>query len=127
MVHWLNYEEGVLLSDGDYTLNYKTSMGHTPHMVHPFDEKIIYLADLVPTSAHISIPWVMGYDMSPGDSTINKEDFYQFMVQKNLIGLFEHDPDYWGATVYKDGRKWKAKERFSAPKEKAFSVGSTLG
>jgi len=43
--------------------------GHTPHhqsiVVRSAGETACYLADLVPTMAHLPLPWIMGYDVEP--------------------------------------------------------------
>jgi glyoxylase-like metal-dependent hydrolase (beta-lactamase superfamily II) len=98
-VHWISGEEGLLLEDGEEKLFFKCSHGHTPYLMHPYDEKFIYMADLVPTSAHIPVPWVMGYDIAPGQTTVDKVKFYQFIEAKNLTMIFEHDMKIWGAKV----------------------------
>jgi glyoxylase-like metal-dependent hydrolase (beta-lactamase superfamily II) len=85
---------GTILTDLDYTLNFKTSMGHTPHLMHPYDDKYIYMADLIPTKAHVPVPWVMGYDISPGQTTLDKMEFEKLISEKKLKMIFEHDPDY---------------------------------
>lgn len=94
---WHQGEEGDLITE--IGLKFKTSQGHTPHLMHPYDENFIYLADLIPTANHIHIPWVMGYDISPGVTTMDKRKFLEFMIEKNLTGIFEHDPKSWGAKV----------------------------
>lgn len=100
-VHWLNGKEGVLLEDDGDKIFFRCSFGHTPWLMHAYDEKFIYMADLVPTSAHIPIPWVMGYDINPGQTTIDKADFYNFIMQKDLTMIFEHDMNIWGAKIKK--------------------------
>lgn len=100
-VHWLDGEEGIILKDGEDVISFKCSHGHTPWLVHPYDENFIYMADLVPTSVHIPIPWVMGYDISPGKTTEDKLEFYQFIQEKKLTMIFEHDMKIWGATIKK--------------------------
>jgi glyoxylase-like metal-dependent hydrolase (beta-lactamase superfamily II) len=100
-VHWLDGEEGIILKDGKYELLFRCSHGHTPWLVHPLDSQFIYMADLVPTSAHIPIPWVMGYDISPGITTINKQNFYEFIIENQLTMIFEHDMNIWGAKIKK--------------------------
>lgn len=94
-IHWLEGSEGTILED----IHFKTSMGHTPFLVHAYDEKFIYMADLVPTSNHIHLPWVMAYDMSPGVTTENKKEMYRFISDQNLTMIFEHDPKYIGAKI----------------------------
>src|SRR5690554_2494303 len=98
-VNWLSGDEGIILKDGDDELNFKVSHGHTPHMIHPYDEKFIFMADLVPTSSHISLPWVMGYDIAAGTTTSDKEKFYEFIMKNELTMVFEHDPQYWGSKL----------------------------
>lgn len=100
-VHWLSGEEGLVLDDEGDKIFFKCSHGHTPFLTHPYDEKFIYMADLVPTSAHIPVPWVMGYDIAPGVTTLDKVKFYKFIMDKNLTMIFEHDMKVWGAKVKK--------------------------
>lgn len=113
-IHWLTGEEGVILKDGADEILFKCSHGHTPWLVHPYDQNFIYMADLVPTSAHISVPWVMGYDISPGRTTIDKTNFYKFIIEKNLTMIFEHDMNFWGAKIKPKGdADFEAAEKFS--------------
>jgi hypothetical protein len=108
-VHWLDGEEGTVLKDGADEIRFKCSHGHTPWLVHPYDQKFIYMADLVPTSAHIAVPWVMGYDINPGRTTIDKVEFYKFIIENNLTMIFEHDMNIWGAKI-----KQKSENDFEA-------------
>lgn len=98
-IHWLHGEEGVIIEDGKDKISFKCSHGHTPWLVHPFDEHFIYMADLVPTAHHVPIPWVMGYDIAPGITTQDKTKFYHFISQKKLTMIFEHDIETWGAKI----------------------------
>jgi glyoxylase-like metal-dependent hydrolase (beta-lactamase superfamily II) len=98
-LHWLEGEEGVILNDREDIIRFRCSHGHTPHLMHPYDEKFIYMADLVPTSHHIPIPWVMGYDIAPGRTTSDKINFYNFIIKNNLTMIFEHDTKFWGGKV----------------------------
>ena len=82
--------------------------------MHPYDDKVIYMADLVPTAAHVPIPWVMGYDIAPGRTTIDKEKFYEFIAQKNLVMIFEHDIKRWGARVQLTGHDAKVAQEFAS-------------
>lgn len=100
-------------------LNYKVSFGHTPHMIHPYTDKYIYMADLVPTSHHINLPWVMGYDINPGVTTDYKKEFFRFIQEKNLTMIFEHDIDYCHAELSLDEKK---RFRASNPKDYTDTV-----
>jgi glyoxylase-like metal-dependent hydrolase (beta-lactamase superfamily II) len=113
-VNWLSGEEGVVLEEGEDKIWFKCSHGHTPFLIHPYDEKFIYMADLVPTSVHIPLPWVMGYDISPGVTTQDKKRFYEFIMEKDLTMIFEHDIKIWGGKVKRKGdQDFEAAERYA--------------
>ena len=97
-VHFLEGMEGEILPG----INFKCSMGHTPYLMHAYDDKMIYMADLIPTSNHVHIPWVMGYDISPGVTTVDKKEFLSMIEKNHLTMIFEHDPLFFGSTVKKN-------------------------
>ena len=70
--------------------------GHTDDMMLPqIDYKgktIVYMADLLPSVAHIPLPYVMAYDMFPLTTLNEKKSFLTEAQQKDLILFFEHDP-----------------------------------
>lgn len=120
---WHSAEAGVLIDLGDDTLKYRCSHGHTPWLMHPYNSQFIYLADLVPTSHHIPIAWVMGYDISPGITTEDKKQMLQFVHQNNLKIIFEHDVDFWGAEIEPDPKKlFKLKHKFPADNTLAYKL-----
>lgn len=69
--------------------------GHTDAMMLPLIEykgrRILFCADLIPSMAHISLPWVMGYDMRPLDTLNEKTRILNEAVENNWILFFEHD------------------------------------
>ncbi len=99
-IHWLEGENGVVVDD----IKFLTSQGHTPFLIHPYDDKFIYLADLIPTSNHVHIPWVMAYDLSPGITTADKRRVLKFTSDHNLTIIFEHDPKFFGSKVRLDDK-----------------------
>ncbi|MEO9147649.1 MAG: MBL fold metallo-hydrolase [Ginsengibacter sp.] len=70
--------------------------GHTDAMMLPqinYNGKtIIYMADLLPSVAHIPIPYVMAYDTRPLHTLKEKKSFLTEAQQKDFILFFEHDP-----------------------------------
>lgn len=102
-IHWLESEDTdtAIKTDSGYELKYRISHGHTPYQVLPFDQSIIYMGDLVPTSHHLHLPWVMGYDIQPGVSSLEKISTYDFVIENNLIMVFDHDKDFWGGKIEK--------------------------
>ncbi len=69
--------------------------GHTDSMMLPLidynGQTILYCADLVPSLAHISLPWVMGYDMRPLNTLEEKERLLKEGAENNWMLFFEHD------------------------------------
>ena len=56
------------------------------------DHTLVYVADLIPTSAHIPPVWCMAYDIEPMKSIIEKEVFLKEAAEKGWTLFFEHDP-----------------------------------
>ena len=71
--------------------------GHTTAMMLPVikwnGKSIIYMADLLPSSAHIPLPYVMAYDMFPLITLEEKKIFLQWALKNDSILFFEHDPE----------------------------------
>jgi glyoxylase-like metal-dependent hydrolase (beta-lactamase superfamily II) len=124
-IHWLEGHQGLILEDGEDKIWFRCSHGHTPYLVHAYDEKFIYMADLVPTSHHIPIPWVMGYDISPGQSTRDKQEFYQFISSSDKTMIFEHDMNFWGARLTLTENGPEIIEKFPAMAEKVLPIFSS--
>lgn len=94
-------EAGVLnfVKDGEQLLDGLTChvvQGHTISMICPEirlpERTIFYAADLIPSSAHIPLNYVMGYDIEPLKTMQEKERLYQTAVAKQWDLFFEHDP-----------------------------------
>lgn len=77
--------------------------GHTQGMMHPLvpykGTKLLYLADVIPTQAHIPVPYVMGYDVRPLDTMKEKVDILNMAAENNWVLYFEHDPLLQACTV----------------------------
>ena len=70
--------------------------GHTNCMMLPkinYNGKtIVFMADLLPSVAHIPLPYVMAYDMFPLTTLKEKKLFLAEAQQNNYVLFFEHDP-----------------------------------
>ena len=55
--------------------------------------RAIFFADLVPTSAHVPAPWVMGYDLYPLTTMEQKHLWLPRVAAENWLCVFEHDPE----------------------------------
>jgi glyoxylase-like metal-dependent hydrolase (beta-lactamase superfamily II) len=52
----------------------------------------VFVADLMPTAAHVDAPWIMGYDLYPMDTLTFKKRFLAEAVAGEYVIFFEHDP-----------------------------------
>jgi len=90
--------------------------GHTrgQQTVHIADEKnsLIYCADLIPTSTHVRLPWVMGYDLDPLMLIEEKRATLAPAALNKSYLFFEHDPYIDAAQVLDKGGDYALAGRF---------------
>jgi len=98
-------------------ISVKVSHGHTDHhqMVILEDERcgLVYCGDVVPTSSHVRLAWVMGYDLDPLKLIEEKADILGQASDKNWYLFFEHDPYCDVALVTRNGADFQVAKRFS--------------
>jgi glyoxylase-like metal-dependent hydrolase (beta-lactamase superfamily II) len=67
--------------------------GHTDAMMLPQinynGRTVLFCADLLPSVAHISLPWVMAYDMRPLDTLHEKATLLKEAVNNNWVLFFD--------------------------------------
>ena len=70
--------------------------GHTGAMMLPKisykNKTLIFMADLLPSLAHIPLPYIMAYDTRPLQTLIEKKAFLDEALKNDYILFFEHDP-----------------------------------
>ena len=75
--------------------------GHTPFhqsvILRSDDEAAIFLADVMPTAAHLPLPWIMAYDVEPLRTLETKRELLARARREEWLFVFEHDPAIaWG-------------------------------
>ncbi|MBM4372420.1 MAG: MBL fold metallo-hydrolase [Deltaproteobacteria bacterium] len=109
----LNSWEGTLdLGDG-VTLH--AVGGHTPGMalllVQDGPAGMLHLADLVPTSLHVPLPYVMGYDLDPVETVRLRQRWYAEAAYKDWWLFFQHDPEHPLWTIRRDEKGRYVRDR----------------
>ena len=66
--------------------------GHQSVKVESEGKILFYLADLCPTSAHVALPWIMGFDLFPLTTLEVRKRIYAQAVDEEWLLFFEHDP-----------------------------------
>lgn len=51
-----------------------------------------YISDLIPTSAHLDLNWVMAFDLYPVESVESRKRYYARALPENWLTMFTHDP-----------------------------------
>ena len=101
----------------DDAITLKFAYGHTDAMMLPVinynSKTIVYMADLLPSAAHIPLPYVMGYDMFPLTTLNEKKSFLQEAFDYNYILYFEHDPSVECCTLQTTDKGIRVKETFT--------------
>jgi glyoxylase-like metal-dependent hydrolase (beta-lactamase superfamily II) len=91
--------------------------GHTDSMMLPLipykNTHILFCADLIPSAAHLSIPWVMAYDMQPLETLHEKKEILQLAADHHWVLFFEHDPHIECATVQHTDKGVRLKASFA--------------
>ncbi|MEO6233516.1 MAG: MBL fold metallo-hydrolase [Ferruginibacter sp.] len=84
-------------------ISFLIASGHTDAMMLPKinykGKTIVFMADLLPSVAHMPIPYIMAYDMFPLTSLNEKKNFLSQAETENWVLFFEHDPAIECCTV----------------------------
>lgn len=84
--------------------------GHTPFhqsvLVRDDGETLCFLGDLVPTHAHLPLPWVMGYDVEPLVTLESKRRVLARAEREGWLVVFEHDARVAWGRVRHDGKQY---------------------
>lgn len=76
-------------------LTMQTILGHSQTMqtwrLDRGSETLYGFADLIPTRHHLSLPWIMGYDLYPTETLEFKKQILPQTVKENWMCLFYHD------------------------------------
>lgn len=63
------------------------------------DKAFLYCADVCPTSAHVNVPFVMGYDNHPLITVEEKKRILPEAYEEGWVLVFEHDAFSQAGTV----------------------------
>lgn len=91
--------------------------GHTEAMVLPVIQsekgKLVFVADLFPSTHHVPMPYIMGYDMRPLETLNDKERFFKKSMDENWTLIFEHDAQSECARLEVGEKGVRVADRFS--------------
>lgn len=74
---------------------------------------LLYCGDMVPTSSHVKIPWLMGYDLHPLTLMEEKQKHLGEAADQHWYLFFEHDPYCDAALIERAGHDFAVSKRLS--------------
>ncbi len=81
--------------------------GHVPEQqcvwVESNGERACFIADLVPSAAHLAYPWIMAFDLFPLDTLATKKQLLPELARDNVLVVFPHDTERAWARLKDEG------------------------
>ena len=71
----------------------------------------VFVADLIPTTAHLQDPWIMGYDLFPVETLMFKKRFIRDAIEREYLIFFEHDPRVAAGYIREDAQGRRSVEQ----------------
>jgi glyoxylase-like metal-dependent hydrolase (beta-lactamase superfamily II) len=109
----------LIESDGELFpgISVRLFYGHTDGQVIPIirnkNKTVVFMADVLPSAAHIPLPYVMSYDTRPLITLQEKEAFLREAISNNYLLFFEHDLYRECCTIEETERGFRMKESYS--------------
>ncbi len=77
-------------------ISVKVYPGHTRHMqavmLKSQGKRACYVSDLIPTTAHLDLTWVMAFDLFPLETIESRKRVYEYALPEKWLMIFTHDP-----------------------------------
>jgi len=112
-LRFVESEDGVQFSKN---MRIRFAYGHTDAMMLPQiyykDKTVLYMADLLPSTGHIPLPYVMAYDMFPLKTLTEKKTFLTEATENDYILFLEHDPVNECCTLQQTEKGIRLKDTF---------------
>ncbi|MEP6779320.1 MAG: MBL fold metallo-hydrolase [Gemmatimonadaceae bacterium] len=84
--------------------------GHTPFhqsvLLTSNGETACFLGDVCPTTHHLPLPWIMGYDVEPLVTLESKRHLFKRALDEQWLLVFEHDAHNGWGRVQNDGKAY---------------------
>ena len=97
----------------------RVTPGHVPYhqavVLSQRGETAVFVGDLFPTTAHLPLPWIMGYDLEPLRTLESKRSLLADALAGGWRLIFEHDPRTVMGLPVREGKAVVLSEVVSAP------------
>jgi glyoxylase-like metal-dependent hydrolase (beta-lactamase superfamily II) len=100
-------------------ISVRVTPGHVPYHQAIFltgqGETAVFVGDLFPTTAHLPLPWIMGYDLEPLRTLESKRRLLADALAGGWRLIFEHDPRVVMGVPVREGKSVELRDVVSAP------------
>jgi glyoxylase-like metal-dependent hydrolase (beta-lactamase superfamily II) len=90
----------------------RVTPGHVPHhqslLIESAGERALFLGDVIPTTHHVPLAWIMGYDVEPLRTLESKRALLREAVDERWLMIYEHDASVAWSQVVHDGKGYRA-------------------
>ena len=117
----------LLEGDGEVLpgISVRVTPGHVPWLqtvlVQDRGETAAFMSDLIPTTAHLPLPWIMGYDLEPLRTLASKRAFLDQAMREGWRLVFEHDPAVAAGRLERQGKDAVLRDVVAAPQAASVS------
>jgi glyoxylase-like metal-dependent hydrolase (beta-lactamase superfamily II) len=118
----------LLEGDGEVLpgISVRVTPGHVPWlqtvMVRDRGETAAFVSDLIPLTAHLPLPWIMGYDLEPLRTLESKRALVDEAVREGWKLVFEHDPAVAMGRLVREGKDTVLRDVIPAPRAASVSM-----
>ena len=113
VVHFVEGDSPPCPIDG---MQWMLSHGHTPYQLLALFESgtagrdVLFVGDLIPTSAHLPLAWNMAYDLLPLVVVAERKEVYRRCREEGMALAFPHDVQHGVVALEFDQDKPKVRE-----------------
>jgi len=108
-------------------ISVRLTPGHVPFhqavLLQDRGETALFVGDLFPTTAHLPLPWIMGYDLEPLRTLESKRAILDQAVAGGWQLVFEHDPRVAIGTPVREGKAVVLRQVTLAPEAAKVASG----
>ncbi len=109
----VNYVDGDVRFD-DY-IEFITVNGHTDSQqlikISDGSKTLLHCGDLIPTSSHIPLPYIMAYDLRPVITLEEKKNLFPKALEEDWIFYYGHDPYFTASKIELTEKGYRAKNK----------------
>jgi glyoxylase-like metal-dependent hydrolase (beta-lactamase superfamily II) len=110
-LNFVENENNIFTNFNALFVNGHTESQMIPHIAYK-DKTIVFVADLLPSTGHIPLPYIMGYDTRPLLTLTEKEKFLKKAAEQEYILFLQHDNYSECCTVEQTDKGVRLKDTF---------------